>query len=327
MTINRALASFGVRAAAMVGALLAATAVGSTPADAQQQIDEPRIDPIFGQKQKRRDSPDVLNDDEFDDYDKPWSPFRGLVGVLTFLTPDTTDLSIGVGPVYQPDYFGSDDFELEADPQVYVKFRRLVFFDDDGADFALFGFSGFSFGPSIRIVGDRREEENPALVGLGDVGLTAELGGFAATTFLDRFSFRFKARKGFRSGHRGLIVDAATTAVLFRYGPVSMSVTGQAAWIGERYADTYFSVTPEQSVASGLPIYDAGAGLRDFGGSVNGYINVGKRWSLNPYASYRRIIGDVADAPLVAIEGDRNQYIVGFHLMREFEFSMFRRRR
>jgi len=305
-----------------LGAGLAAAALAAAPAMAQQNIDEPRLSPFFGNPQpdreNRQDEP--INDDEYDD--QGWNPLRGFVGVLTFLTPESTDLSLGLGPVYKPDYFGSNDYEWEVDPQVYIKFRNFVFLDDDGADIALFGFSRFSFGPSIRIVGDREESENPALVGLGDVGTTVELGGFAATTFLKRYSVRFKVRKGIATGHRGLIVDASSTALLFRYKRLSTSITAQTSWIGNNYADAYFSVTPAQSLASGLPVYDARRGFRDIGGSFNAYINVGKRWSVNPYISYRYIFDDIANTPIIAQEGNRNQYVAGFHLMREFELNI-----
>ncbi len=293
-----------------------AAADGAPPA---RQIDEPRLDPIFGEpRPKIDDEPErITNDDEFD-YDKKWRPLRDFVGVLTFLAPSNTDLSVGIGPEYRPDYFGSDDFRWVADPEVYVKFRNFVFLDNDGADLAIVGFSGFSFGPSIRVVGNRQESDNIALTGLGDIDRTLEVGGFAATKFLDSLLFRFKVRKGVLGGHDGLIVDAAGTALLFRYGRVSTSVSANASWVGNRYADTFFSITPEQSLASGLPVYDAGRGMRDIGGSFNAYINIGKRWSLNPYVTYSYIFDEYAQTPIIALHGDRNQYRAGFHLMREF---------
>ncbi len=302
-------------------ALAAIFSAGST-ALAQADIDEPRIDPIFGERtpERERERERIRNDDEFDN-EKGWRPLRDFIGVLTFLTPETTDLSVGIGPVYRPDYFGSNDYEFRPDPEVYVKFRNLVFLDNDGADFALFGFSGFSFGPSIRLVGDRDEEDNVALIGLGDIDHTFEVGGFAATKFVDRFLFRAKVRKGVVGGHDGLIVDATGTALLFRVGRLSTSISGQAAWIGDSYADTYFSVTPAQALASGLDEYDAGRGLRDVGGSFNAYVNIGKRWSLNPYVSYRYIFNNIAETPIIDEFGDRNQFAVGFHLMRQFEFN------
>lgn len=300
--------------------ILAGAAALASPVDAQQNIDEPRLDPIFGRRYEEPPEPEVINDDEYDT-DKRWTPLRGFVGVMTFLTPEQTNLSVGVGPVYKPDYYGSDDFKWAADPQAYIKVKNFLFFDDDGADFALFGFSNFSFGPTLRLVGPRRETDNPALVGLGRVGRTFEFGGFAATTFLNRYSVRFKVRHGLKTGHRGTIVDARGTALLMRYGRFSTSVSAEASWIGNRYADAYFSVDPDQSAASGLPVYDAKAGFRDIGGSVNAYINIRKQWSLNPYVTYQYIFDEYSQTPIIADYGDRNQWSAGFHLMREFHFS------
>ena len=309
-----------LRTVACLAGLIGGLGVFS-PSLSQQNIDEPRLDPFFGKAYREQKEPDfVTNDDEFDN--ERWTPLRGMVGILTFMAPETTNLSVGVGPVVKPDYFGSNDYEINADPQAYVKFRNFLFLDDDGADFALFGFSRFSFGPTIRIVGDREEKDNPALQGLGDVGMTFEFGGFAATTLFNRYSIRFKARHGLKTGHRGTIVDGSTTALLFRYGWLSTSVTAQASWVGNRYADAYFIVTPEQSLASGLPVYDAKAGFRDIGGSFNAYINIRDRWSLNPYFTYNYIFDEFADTPIIALEGDRHQYRAGFHLMREFTFKM-----
>ena len=147
-------------------------------------LDEPKVRPlIFGDAPAGEDGvAGRVTLGEKDDN-------RGFFDALNFLMPSETNLSIGVGPVYQPDYFGSNDYEFEADPQVYVKFRNFVFLDNDGADFGLIGFSRFRAGPTMRIKGRRDQDDNPALDGLGDVGTTFEFGGFVATTFLDRFAF------------------------------------------------------------------------------------------------------------------------------------------
>ena len=281
-----------------------------------QNIDEPRLFPMFG-RARGDDEPDQIEDEEDSRRVRPLR--RGFTSILTLIAPEETDLSLGVGPVYQPDYFGSDDYEIEADPQVYIRVRNFVFFDDDGADIALFGFSGFRFGPSIRLVGDRDENDNPNLAGLDRIGQTFELGGFAAATFVDRYSVKFKVRQGVATGHRGLIVDAFGTALLFKYGRFSTSVSAQASWIGDDYADAFFTITPDQSIRSGLPVFDADDGFRNIGGSLNGYLNLGKRWSLNPYVTYNLIIGDAADTPIVSQLGSRHQFRAGFHLIRQFK--------
>ena len=287
-----------------------------------RQIDDPSTRPLlFGPPVE--DSEEDLSNDAWrisisEDEGEP-----GFFGILTFLTPDATNLSIGVGPEYEPDYFGSDDYEFNADPQVFVKFEDFLFLDDDGASFGVLGFSRFRVGPTIRIRGRRDQDENPALFGLGNVGTTFEFGGFVATTFLDRFAINAKARHGLKTGHRGSTVEGNLTALLFRSRSVSVSTSAQATWIGNRFADAYFSVTPEQSARSRgvLDVYDADAGFQDVGGSVNVYINVGDRWSLNPYATYDYIFDDYAETPIIRDFGSRNQFRFGFHIMREFTFG------
>lgn len=285
-----------------------------------QNIDEPRLDPLlFG-----RDSEDPDDDPTGtrvvapDDVDR-----RGFFSGLNVLVPEETNLSLGVGPVYKPDYFGSNDYEWEADPQVYIRVRNFLFFDDDGADLALLGFSRFRIGPSIKIRARRDQDDNPALDGLGDVGTTFELGGFISTTFLDRFSAKVRARRGLRTGHRGTVIDGSLSTLLFRTDALSLATSGQIRWVGDRYADAYFTVTPEQSLRSGgrLSEYTAQQGFESFGGSVTAYINIRDRWSLNPYAEYRYIFDDFADTPIIDEFGDRHQFRFGFHLMREFTFG------
>ncbi len=306
-----------------LAALIAAFAASSASAQ-ENRTDEPRrIKPLFGGSEKQTTAEPTQEDKADDEFsgDKRWKRATGLVGIMTFLTPEETNLSLGVGPEYSPDYYGSDDYELTADPAAYVRFKNFVFLDDDGADFALVGFSNFRFGPTLRVVGRRDEDDNPALNGLGDVGHTFEFGGFAGATFVDRYSVKFKVRHAIATGHRGLIVDANATALLFRVGPVSTSLSAQASWIGNDYADAYFSITPDQSLRSGLPQYEADRGFRDIGGSFNAYINIAKRWSLNPYVSYKYIFDQYADTPIIGDFGARTQYSVGFHVMREFSFG------
>ena len=284
----------------------------------RRRLDEPRLRPlVFGPEMDSDEDLTGIRLSSGDPQDDV-----GFFGAFSFLVPEQTNLSIGIGPVYEPDYYGSDDYEWNIDPQVYVKFKNFLFLDDDGFDVALFGFSSFKFGPTLRVRKKRKETDNPALMGLGDVGTTFEFGGFAASTFLDRFAFKAKVRHGIKTGHRGTVVDGYLTALIFRSDAISLSTTAQATWVGNRFADAYFSVTPDQAAASGvLPVFDANSGFRDVGVSATAYINIFDRWSLNPYATYSYVWNDFADAPIIRLYGDRDQFRVGFHLMREFTFG------
>ena len=87
-----------------------------------QNIDEPRLDPLlFGPQYDDADA-DVTGTRITDPDD---ADSRVFFSALNFLVPDETNLSLGVGPVFKPDYFGSNDYEFDADPQVYIKVRNF----------------------------------------------------------------------------------------------------------------------------------------------------------------------------------------------------------
>lgn len=285
-----------------------------------ESLDDDAIRPfLFGDDVELIDDPNGVRVSFPDD-----ETGRSFFSSLTFLVPDETDLAIGLGPVYQPDYRGSDDYQWNIDPQVFVKFRNLVFVDDDGADLALLGFSRFRVGPSIRVGGARDEDQNDALIGLGDVGTAVEVGGFISTTFLNRFNTKVRFRRAVGTGHRGFVAEGQVTALIFRTGPLSLATGAQTTYVGNRVAQTYFSVTPEQSAASGgrLSVYNADGGFQTMGANATAYINIAKRWSFNPYARFNYLLDEYADAPIVNDFGDRGNFVVGFHLMRQFKFKM-----
>ncbi|MBO9714062.1 MipA/OmpV family protein [Sphingomonas sp.] len=85
-----------------------------------------------------------------------------------------------------------------------------------------------------------------------------------------------------------------------------------ADYAGNGYGATYFSVNAAESVASGLPVFTAGKGWKD--------------WTIAPYAlvsltgdlthglgvlgtvSYRRMLDDFAASPVTSIAGSRSQW-------------------
>src|SRR3546814_3702144 len=62
---------------------------------------------------------------------------------------------------------------------------------------------------------------------------------------------------------------------------------------------SYFGVTAEESLRSGLAAYRPGGGLRDVGaGATLGY-RLSRRWGLIARAGANRYLGDAGDSPIV----------------------------
>jgi MipA family protein len=84
-----------------------------------------------------------------------------------------------------------------------------------------------------------------------------------------------------------------------------------ASIVSDDYADTYFSVTPAGSTASGLRVFKAEGGLKDVSISINASYAVTNRWSINGFARYSQLQGDASDSPIVDREGSANQSTFG----------------
>jgi outer membrane scaffolding protein for murein synthesis (MipA/OmpV family) len=104
-------------------------------------------------------------------------------------------------------------------------------------------------------------------------------------------------------------IDFGTPLSRTTYAGLSLS----ADFVSERYADYYFGVDAEGAARSGLPVTDfSDGGLKSWQAglllaqSLSGDLRQG--WGLFGSASYKRLLGDIADSPLVADRGRRGQW-------------------
>jgi outer membrane protein len=80
-----------------------------------------------------------------------------------------------------------------------------------------------------------------------------------------------------------------------------LSLTSSAAIAlgGDRYMQTWFGVTPEQSARSGLPVYEPHLGLRDLSLALALKAELGHHWVVIGGPGYTRMLGPAARSPLV----------------------------
>ena len=246
------------------------------------------------------------------------------------------NLTLGVGAAYVPSYEGSRHYEVT--PAV-VAIGKV-----DGFSFVTRGTSlslnlvrggqkapvSFAFGPIVHLRLDRSSRiEDPVVASLGKIKKAVEVGGYAGISFnhlldpYDSLTFRASVRHDV-TGIHGSTVWAPAIDYLT---PVSIrtivSLSVEAEHVGDRYARTYFSITPAQSLRSGLPVYDARGGWKDWRASLLvGQVLTGdlRRPRLSAFLglSYARELGNFARAPIVAIRGSRNQYLVAAGLAYSF---------
>ena len=181
----------------------------------------------------------------------------------------------------------------------------------DGIGYALYDTDTIKAGPVLQVELGRRVRHNPALEGLGNVGTAAEIGGFVDYWPTHWLRARVEVRQGF-GGHHGVVSDE-TVDVLLPVGPQWVLSGGPRMTIASREANKpYFSIDPNQSAASGLPVYDAGSGIRSIGAGGQARYQWNPRWASHVFVEYTRLVGGVGVSPIVMERGAPDQAMIGF---------------
>lgn len=181
---------------------------------------------------------------------------------------------------------------------------------DDGIAPALVDLGWFRLGPNITFVGARRARDDVRLTGLSNVGLTIEAGGFAELFPVEWLRLRAAVRHGI-GGHAALVGEAGADLIWRPAARWTLSAGPRTSFGSDRYAATYFSVSGAESLASGLPAYQARGGLMGYGAAAQVAYKFDAGWTVTGFAAYERLTGSAAAAPLVTQRGSVNQVTVG----------------
>jgi outer membrane protein len=244
-------------------------------------------------------------------------PFAPIAGPWT--------VTVGIEGRVMPSFPGSDRAVLAPFPTFDLRKAgtpRRFSSPRDGIGVAVINEGQFRFGPAANFVLSRRESDDPALVGLGNVDWTLELGVFAEYWALPWMRTRVEVRQGVYGGHHGTVADftadgvwAATPALTMSAGPRLSVASGEAM-------QPYFGVTPAQSITSGLPAFSAKSGVRSYGAGAQARYEWSQQWASKLFVEYDRLTSDAARSPIVSQIGSPNQTTIGFGLSYTFDIDL-----
>lgn len=154
---------------------------------------------------------------------------------------------------------------------------------------------------------------------LGKKKLAVEVGGFVGigktgviTSPYDKISISASYIHDVTGVHGSYIISPEINYTTPLSRKAFVGVSGSASYAGRGYARSYFTVTPTGSLASGLPVYYAGKGWKNYsvsglaGYSLSGDLLHGL--ALVGGVSYSRLLDDFAASPIVSIAGKRDQW-------------------
>lgn len=232
--------------------------------------------------------------------------------------------TIGGGAALIPDYEGSDDYRLIPAAAIRGKVGGISF-ATRGAYLYVDVISGsgkvdLDVGPIVGVRLNRTRKIKDDFVDLLPERKTAvEVGGFAGVSFkgltnpYDSLGVRLDVVKDVAGAHESTIFtpNVEFSTPLSRTFFVGASLS--ANFVSNRFADYYFSITPADALASGLPAFNADGGMKDWkiGLLANQSLSGDLLHGLSIFATgnYSRLTGDFKRSPIVSDRGSASQWL------------------
>jgi outer membrane protein len=233
-------------------------------------------------------------------------------------------VTIGIGGAVMPDYEGSNDYRLLPMGAIRGKVGGISF-TSRGTYFYvdLVPHSGkldFNAGPVIgaRFNG-RRHIADPVVKLLPQTKTAIEVGGFVGvsahglTNPYDTLALRVDVVHDIAGAHESTTFspNIEFSSPLSRRTYASLNLG--AEFVSNKYADYYYSITPADALASGLPVFNAGGGMKNWKAglllnqSITGDLLHGI--SVFGFGQYSRLVGDIKRSPIVAQRGSASQWL------------------
>lgn len=233
------------------------------------------------------------------------------------------DIRLGAGALYQPEYEGSDDYEVAPAPLLMVNYRDLVFLRGTTLGANAFTWQGpresdkLQLGPLVRYQMGRDEDDSDDLRGMGDIDSAVELGAFLRYS-IGQWSAGITAFQDVSDSHDGLTVKLAGGHT-YSFGPkLRLRSELSTTWADESYTETFFGVTAVQAARSGMRRYQPEGGVKDVALTLDLDYSLTENWGLTGRLGYKRLLGDAADSPLVEDRGSANQLMTGLFVSYKF---------
>ena len=165
---------------------------------------------------------------------------------------------------------------------------------------------------------------------LGKRATSLALGGYVGigktgviTSPYDKILVSVSYRQGVTGANRSYTWEPSITYTTPLSTKAGVAFFGSAEYSGDGYANTYFSISPAESLASGLPAYSAHKGWRDYtvGGLVTYSLTGNLLHGIKVVAggSYSRLLNDFGYSPIVRIAGSEEPVAggdgVGIHVL------------
>jgi outer membrane protein len=230
-----------------------------------------------------------------------------LVTQLEKVGEGPMELRLGFGPVLTVPDTGKAKFHAFV-PLVSFRYHDWFVVEETqmradvvGNDSAL-GQAGFHGGPMLKVDFGRKRLNDADTQKLGQVSTSLEVGAYAVYAY-GPARVRVRARQDVSDGHGGAIVEMDLRSGLFRSGNFGLGAGILATWTSRKYMQSFFGVTPAESLETHLPVFNAHAGFKDVSVGLSGEYKISRHWSTIASVQYVYLLNDAYMSPIPRTRG------------------------
>ncbi len=225
-------------------------------------------------------------------------------------------LSFGLAGVVLPQYDGADRYRVIPFPTFrwVAKGGYSIQTSGLGVEANISPWRGFTFGPIVRYRFGRGDKSNPIIQELTPVKAAIEGGGYASVAMpINEAKGRFVALRSsylhdMNGSYNGYLVQMGVNYIQLITQKVYLVIGPGTNYASQNFMDTFFGISPADSLTSGLPPYAAKAGFKDANMSAILNYQFAKKWSVAFFNAYARLVGSAGNSPVVKTAGSRNQF-------------------
>ena len=223
-------------------------------------------------------------------------------------------VALGLGMSVAPNFHGSDEYRVRPAPFVFAGYGRF-FIGFGGIGYNFYRAPGWGMGAIVSPSFGRKQDADARLAGLGDVDRTVNAGVYGVA-----YTRQILARAIFYTDVGGEGHGSQMRFDLlrrFRVDEQTRLFAGPGfTWGSRQYTQTFFGVTDEQSLRSGLPAFEAGAGIHNVRLTAGANYRFAPNWNLISSLTASRITGKTGDSPIVETRAQYGAFLSAIYLFR-----------
>jgi len=212
---------------------------------------------------------------------------------------------VGVGAVNQPKYPGSSENMTRALPFIAVEYGRVFLGGAPGAGIPaglgayLYRDSRWTLGVGLGqdLTKPRKEADSTRLHGLGDIDSTP-LGAIFASGRWPWFAIRASVISDVGGKDEGTRASLDLEAKYHLSSNITLAAGPGATWADRRYQQTFFGVSKNQSLNSGLEEYTAESGINNLRFSLSMDLRLNRQWNLGTRFTMTALNGKAERSPI-----------------------------